>query len=201
MRRLLLPFVALLAVVAHADDSSPVRFRLHVPDEAVRVARLSGKPAPSGRLVLLAGGAFTLETDGATRKGTFKNLDGRLTLTAEDGTELRGELKDGKATLEGLAFDKEVPLDMAGMWTTRRNGYEEKGLRMELKKDGTFRFTMAGATSEGSWSAEGGKLNLVWTKIDGEAVEAGTVRKEFPIGEDGVFFRIDTYRYERATSG
>lgn len=202
MRRLLVPFVALFVAFAHAGgEPTPMRFRLRVPEEAARMARLSGKPAPSGRLALLPDGHFSLTADGATRKGTYRVDEGRLALVSEDGVELRGELKDGKATVEGLAFEREAPSDMAGTWTTRRNGFEEKGLRMELRKDGTFRFVMAGATSEGTWAVEEGRLVLVWTKIDGESVEPGAVKKAFPISDDGVSFRIDSYHYERASGG
>lgn len=91
--------------------------------------------------------------------------------------------------------------DCLGSWTVRRNGAEERGQRMELRKDGTFRFAMAGATSEGTWSVVDGDIELVWTKIDGDVVEAGTVKKTIPVAEDGSAFQIDTYRYERATSG
>ena len=91
--------------------------------------------------------------------------------------------------------------DCLGTWTVRRNGLEEKGSRMELHKDGTFRFAMTGATSEGTWTVVDGDIELVWTKIDGDVVEAGTVHKTIPVAEDGSAFQIDTYRYERATSG
>lgn len=201
MRRFSLVLLGLFAVVAaRADEFAPARFRLRVPEEAARVARLSGKAAPSGRLALLAGGAFVLQADGAVRKGTYRVAEGRLTLLAEDGAELRGEIKGEKAVVEGLAFEKESPSELAGTWTVRRNGLEEKGLRMDLRADGKFRFSMAGATSEGNWSLVDGKLVLVWSKIDGEAVE-GLVRKEIPVSEDGVSFQVDTYRYERATGG
>ena len=91
--------------------------------------------------------------------------------------------------------------DCLGTWTVRRNGLEEKGSRMEFRKDGTFRFAMTGATSEGAWTLVDGDIELVWTKIDGDVVEAGTVHKTIPVAEDGSAFQIDTYRYERATTG
>ena len=201
MARLSFLLLGLLVVgAARADEPATGRFRLRVPEEALRVARLSGKATPSGRLSLLAGGAFVLQADGAVRKGTYRIVDGRLALIADDGRELRGELKGERATLEGLAFERETPNDLAGVWTVRRNGLEEKGLRMDLRADGRFRFSMAGATSEGTWSIADGKLALVWTRIDGEDVEPGSVHKEIPVAEDGASFQVDTYRYERATS-
>ena len=120
-------------------------------------------------------------------------------LTADGGDQFRGVLKDGLVTLEGLDFERVVPMNPIGDWTVRRNGLEDKGMRMEFKKDGTFRFTMTGASSEGKWTMVDGEIVLVWTKVDGEAVEADTMKKSLPCDEDGASFGIDTFRYERAT--
>lgn len=201
MRRLPLILLGLLALgVARADELATGRFRLRVPEEAIRVARLTGKVAPSGRLSLNAGGVFVLQADGATRHGRYKAQGSHLSLIADDGAELAGEIKGERVTVEGLAFERETPLDLSGAWTVHRKGVEERGLRMELRADGKFRFSMAGATSEGTWSVADGKLLLVWSKIDGELVEPGcVVRKEISIVEDGGAFQIDTYRYERAS--
>ena len=189
----------LVAGLAHADEPLTGKFRLHVPDEALRLAKVTGKSAPSGRLVLLAEGKFDLDTEGSVRHGRYRSDDGKLVLSMEDGAELRGERKGDKVIVEGLEFEREAPIDLKGLWTVHRNGLEEKGLKMDLKGDGKFKFSMAGATSEGTWSVVDSKLLLVWTKIDGEDVEAGTVRKEVPLSEDGNSFKIDTYRYERAS--
>ena len=89
--------------------------------------------------------------------------------------------------------------DCFGAWTVRRNGLEDKGMRMDLRRDGTFHFEMKGATSDGMWTLENGAVVLVWSKIDGDLVEPGTVRKTIPVAEDASAFQIDTYRYERAT--
>jgi hypothetical protein len=201
MTRSSLIFAGLLAAgLAHAGEPPVGKFRLRVPEEAVRVAKLSGKAVPSSRLVLLPESRFDLISDGSVRHGRFRAEDGKLFLTTDDGTELRGDSKGDRVTLEGLEFEREVAADLKGLWTVRRNGLEEKGLRMDLKSDGKFKFSMAGATSEGTWSVADGKLVLVWSKIDDEAVEPGTVRKEIPVSDDGASFKIDTYRYERATA-
>ena len=200
MRCLSLLVGSLLAVgLAHADEPLTGKFRLHVPDEALRLAKVTGKAAPSGRLVLLAEGRFDLDTEGSIRHGRYRTDDGKLVLSVEDGVELRGERKGDKVIVEGLEFEREAPMDLKGLWTVHRNGLEEKGLKMDLKADGKFKFSMAGATSEGTWSVIDAKLLLVWSKIDGEDVEAGTVHKEILVSEDGASFKIDTYRYERAS--
>lgn len=201
MRRFALLLAGLfVAGLAHAGQPPVGKFRLRVPEEAARLAKLSGKATPSGRLVLLAEGRFDLTSDGAVRHGKYRLEDGKLFLTTDEGDELRGDTKGDHVTVEGLEFDREVAADLKGLWTVRRNGLEEKGLRMDLKADGKFRFSMAGATSEGTWSVVDGKLVLVWSKIDDETVEPGTVRKEIAVSDDGSFFKIDTYRYERATA-
>jgi hypothetical protein len=263
--------------LAHASGSELGRYRLRVPADAARVARLAGKEEPYGRLDLREGGKFTLITENAYRRGRFVVDGDRLILVPEKGEELRGDIRDGRVSLEGLEFDysdrqafsaerrfptdassgrldrmdsrrrrEEEPIErsrpiepsrpvelpvertlpvvppvaeatpapapakvvlpkletseVTGVWTVRRDGFEEKGQRMELKKDGTFRFAMAGATSEGRWTTEGRVMVLVWTKIDGEKVEDDSVRKEIPVADDASAFQIDTYRYERASA-
>jgi hypothetical protein len=257
------------------------RYRLRVPSDAARVARLAGKEEPYGRLDLREDGRFTLITEAAYRRGRYVVDGERLILVPDKGDELRGDIRDGHVSLEGLDFDysdrpsftgerrfptdastgrldrmndrrrrerEEEPIErtrpidppvertrpveppvertvpvlppvtesipapakvvlprlesseVVGVWTVRHDGYEEKGQRMELKKDGTFRFAMTGATSEGRWTVEGRRIVLIWTKIDGEKVEDDSVRKEIPVADDASAFQIDTYRYERAGS-
>lgn len=200
MPRFPLFFVGLLAVgLARADEPLTGQYRLRIPEDALRVAKLTGKTAPFGRLALREGGLFALETESATRKGRFRLDKEQIVLTTEDGSELKGEVRGGKVTVEGLDFERAEIGSLVGLWTVRRNGLEEKGLRMELKKDGKFRFSMAGASSEGTWCMVDGKISLSWTKIDDEAVEPGSVRKEVKVSDDGISFQIDTYRYERAS--
>ena len=55
-------------------------------------------------------------------------------------------------------------------------------------------------TSEGTWSIKDGAIELVWTKVDGEDVEPGTMHKTLWVSDDGASFKIDTYVYERASN-
>lgn len=90
--------------------------------------------------------------------------------------------------------------DCSGCWTVRAKGVEQKDQRMELKADGTFRFGMKGATSEGTWTVEGSDVVLTYTKVDGEPLEEGASgKKRISFADDSSAFQIDTYRYERAT--
>ena len=274
MRRALLLVVGLAAIAAaQAQTSVTGQYGLRVPEEAARVARLSGKRATFGRLALHVNDRFTLEIDDKVRHGRYRVDDDHLTLYAEDGETMGGILRDDRIDLGGLRFDRggayaearrfptdassgrlrrvdgvltvgdpgpneitplphviiekatppavfapapEVPVvppamrpaprvvafkaeDCYGAWTVRRNGIEDKGMRMELKRDGTFHFAMKGASSDGTWTLDNGDVVLVWTKIDGEVIEAGTVMKTLPVADDASAFQIDTYRYERAT--
>lgn len=201
MRRFSLLLVGLLAVsLAHAVEPAAGRYRLRVSEESARNALLTGKAAPKAKLALRADGTFDLQSDGAVRHGRYRIDEATIVLTTDNGDQFRGALKDGTVVLEGLAFERVAPQDPCGTWTVRRNGLEDRSMRMELKKDGTFRFVMTGATSEGTWTIVDGAVALVWTKIDGDAVEAGTVHKNIPIDEEGVSIQIDTYRYERSSN-
>jgi hypothetical protein len=85
---------------------------------------------------------------------------------------------------------------LAGTWTLRRNGMEERTTRFTFNPDGTFRFVGMNAESRGRYLSDGGGIELIWTHIDGEPVTDGqTVRKRLPF--DGDCFYVDTYRYER----
>jgi hypothetical protein len=260
VNRVLISLASLFAVtISHAHAPVVGRYRLLLPESAARVAKISGKDAPYGRLELREGGRFALITEDVLRRGRFVVDGNRLILVPDSGKELRGDLRNDHIVLEGLEFEPDAvrrfptdastgrllgpppaelyspqredrvqisepitvnvrivePLAMtptivaarhlemrevSGTWTVHRNGLEEKGLRMDLRTDGTFRFTMTGATSEGTWSTRDGSVLLVWTKIDGEPVDDGTVHKEIAVSEDNQSFKIDTYRYERASS-
>ena len=106
MSRFLLSFVGLLAVgLASADNPSLGRYKLRMTEDAARVARLAGKEGAFSGLTLHANGRFLLETGGAVRRGDFRVREDRLTLRVEDGSELRGEVRNGEITLEGLQFE------------------------------------------------------------------------------------------------
>lgn len=90
--------------------------------------------------------------------------------------------------------------DCCGCWTVRAKGVEQRDQRMDLRADGTFRFGMKGATSEGTWTVEDGDVVLTYLKVDGEPLEEGASgKKRIPFAGDGSAFQIDTYRYERAS--
>lgn len=302
VNRFVLSFFGVLAFsLVHANGSLVARYRLRVSEDTQRLARLSGKEAPYGRLDLREGGRFVLMTDDSYRRGRYVVEKDRLVLLPETGREIRGDVKADVVTVEGLNFERvesalevdprlasdpargrrfptdastgrgaavlpaaspvEVPVilaapddkpapqsgsfgspfpkpvavavpdltspavmpaatipvvaapapvaparrrfvaaDLEGTWTVWREGREEKGQRMQLKKDGKFRFEMKGATSEGAWTVEEGQIVLTYTKVDGEPIEEGASgRKEIRIADDGSAFQIDTYRYERAS--
>lgn len=84
---------------------------------------------------------------------------------------------------------------VAGTWTLRRNGNEDRSTRFTFNADGTFRFVGMNAQSRGRYECDGYGIELIWTEIDGEPVRGQTVRKRIPVDPDG--FYVDDYRYER----
>ncbi len=282
VRRVLLSLLAIVSVasaqpVVRGPGSVTGHYQLRMPEDAVRVARLSGKRSTFGRLSLHVTNRFTLEVGDTVRHGRYRVDDDHLTLYVEDGTIIGGLLRGELINLEGLTFEhgsearsarrfptdastgrlrrvdgvlttgdpspvetpteppasRTIPLpppvavftpdpvvpvvppaarilparrvlkldDCAGVWTVRAKGVENRTQRMELKADGTFRFVMAGATSEGTWACEGDEIVLTYTKVDGLPLEEGASgKKRLPVADDNSAFQIDTYRYERATT-
>ncbi|GEM_PF-2767778 len=282
MRPVFFSVLALFAVaLAHADGSVTGKYRNR---------SVAGRANDVSELSLRVNGRFLLERDGKVFHGDYRVEDGELTLRTEDGDRIRGEIRDGRVTLEGQSFDRvsgggfgsnarrfptdassgrlrrgesrsttddrderpdtqsggfgapfsKAPLpptpapdlvpvpavvapapkvvalapaprveparprlredDLAGLWTVRRDGFEEKGWRLELRKNGDFRFAMKGATSEGTWTVVDNEIVLVYKTVDGEPLEEGASGvKRIPCSFDGTAFQIDTFRYERAS--
>lgn len=84
---------------------------------------------------------------------------------------------------------------VAGTWTLRRKGSEDRSTRFTFNEDGTFRFVGMNAQSRGRYVCDGDGVELIWTEIDGERVADQSVRKRLPFDADGFF--VDDYRYER----
>ncbi len=70
---------------------------------------------------------------------------------------------------------------MSGTWLL--NG-KVKSVRFDLRKDGSFRYVGAGASSQGTWSYNGTQLLLSWTQIDDQKLAPGSVRASFDVAAD-----------------
>ena len=84
---------------------------------------------------------------------------------------------------------------MVGTWTLRNGDQPRTDIRMVFRTNGTFAFVGPNWRSEGRFRMGEGKLSLEWTSVDGSHVAPGTVKKDYPMGDDGGSFRIDQYTY------
>jgi hypothetical protein len=91
------------------------------------------------------------------------------------------------------------PFNPVGTWTVHANGVEDAASRMSFDRDGNFTFSGKGARSKGHYTVHDEVISLVWTQIDDDPVDEGTVKKDFPICADHLGFNIDTYHYERCS--
>ncbi|MEQ1934642.1 MAG: hypothetical protein ABL962_12330, partial [Fimbriimonadaceae bacterium] len=89
---------------------------------------------------------------------------------------------------------KDVSLDLVGKWVLNRSGNFEPAINVAFAKDGTFAFQCSNATSKGKYLLEGKAITLVWTEVDGDKVELGSMKKSILINDDGSF-SIDQFRY------
>lgn len=92
-----------------------------------------------------------------------------------------------------------APFDAVGSWSVRNHGIEDATSVMKFDKTGNFSFSGHGARSQGHYTVHDGVITLVWTQIDDDLVEEGTVKKDVPICGDAMGFDIDTYHYERCS--
>jgi hypothetical protein len=184
-------------------------YLLQFSQEARASLRVAGMPEPAVRLRLAKDLTFEFHRVMAgvsTRAtGEYKLRDGGIVLLFDGespmGAErVEGSLQDSSLSLGGLNYvrEREAPRTpaMVGTWTLRRDGFEDRNTRLIFNEDGTFRFKMSNATSCGKFQIQEGRLVLLWTEVDGESIELGTMRKSVRLAEDGSF-KIDTFRYQK----
>lgn len=199
-----------LAGLAQSNNSVIGMYRLQASDEMLALARLSGASAPKCTLQFTSDRRFTLRSESAsgvqTRSGAFSLKGEKIILKSQEG-ELLATQNGSRLLLDGLSFLREqatptaspsASFSMFGVWTPHKNGKEDRSIKMTLGKDGSFSFACWGAKSSGKWEIQGSKLVLLWTQVDDQKVELGSMRKEFPIASDGNSFDIDAYHYERS---
>ncbi len=176
-------------------------YRLQVSQESRSLAKLSGKPEPSSTLKLAPDHTFLLESqlgDAPTKKtGKYSVENGTVNLSLAENEALQAKLGDNALTLGGLTYVRVAQTSLLGCWTVHKNGLEDKSIRITFNKDGTFLFSAWNASSSGKYELTDGHLVLLWTKIDDDKVELGSIKKDINLGVDGTSFNIDTFRYER----
>ncbi|MGV3615310.1 MAG: hypothetical protein ACO1SV_08250 [Fimbriimonas sp.] len=89
-----------------------------------------------------------------------------------------------------------------GVWTSYRNGLEDKSIKMTFFPSGRFKFTGLGVSSAGEYAFDPGSAIFVLTyrEIDGQRLEDGVnISKRILLEEEGTSFTIEKFQYRRAS--
>jgi len=191
-----------LASSASTSSAPEGRFRLALTPESRTAIKLLNMLEPEATLDLGKGTAKLISFTNGTkseRSGTATVDGSRLILKFGEREEdsLVGEVRDDQIVIGGFCY-KKVPLEVTGTWLVTRNGQFDKTIKFTFRPDGTWRFAGMGFSSAGQYTLKDGSIELVWTEVDGEAVEPGAMRKRLPMTPDGHTFHVDTYTYQRA---
>lgn len=208
MRPIALLFTLALGVSALASNTPEWlvgSYRLELSSEMRETAQKLGMPEPYVRIMLKPDGTFTYASNSGGNvtgtSGTFEFNDRSIRLNAynefpaQHKKTLSGRAEQGSMELDGLRYVKSgSTFDVVGTWHVRSGSDLNKSIKMVFKSNRTFEFAGMAATSKGRFEIEGDRMTLIWTEVDGEAVEPGSMRKTVLLREDGTF-NIDTYRY------
>jgi hypothetical protein len=126
---------------------------------------------------------------------------GFLPIDADAQTKKRTTRKRATKPKPKVTTPKVIPalVPFAGTWfPVDAEGKFQKANRIVLSSNGIFRYVGPGWTSEGTYSLAETGLNFTWTKIDGQAVKPGTVKKMFPLAEDRKSFQLDRFKYTKS---
>ncbi len=181
-------------------------WRLNLSPELKSAAQKLGMPEPSAEIVLKDDLTFSSTSSSASGvfgcRGQFEVHDGYITLSAEKEfpiqkqKSLKADIESNNAiVIDGLRYVRGGNYSVEGTWTLHRDGLDDGSVKFQFKKDGTFVFTGPGYGSAGKYSCDGGSFTLIWTEVDGEKVEEGSMKKTIYLGADG--FQVDTYHYCR----
>jgi hypothetical protein len=196
--------ISILAVLgacawAHAAIDKSIasgNYRLIISEEARGLAKISGEALPAGSIMFSDDHTFVLDTVISKhimhREGHFDLSGVDVTLTFNDTDNLKGKLlDDGSIDLTGLHFARKEMGPVVGKWRVAKID-----ACLEMLEDKTFKFRSSGATSAGKYKVDGGVITLIWTSVDGQAVEEGTMHKKLIVDDEGTFW-IDTYHYKK----
>ncbi len=181
-------------------------WRLDLSPELRSAAQKLGVPEPSAELVLREDQTFSHTSSNATGvygcRGKFDVNEGYLVLNANDQfplqkqKSLRADVASTNSLLiDGMRYVRAGNYSVEGTWTLHRGDREDGSIRFVFHKDGRFVFSGPGYGSAGHYESNGSSITLIWSEVDGEKVEEGTMRKTLFLNADG--FAIDTYHYAK----
>jgi hypothetical protein len=74
------------------------------------------------------------------------------------------------------------------------NGKANPNMKLIFTPSGGFKFVGANYSSSGTYKVDGDSIKLVWTKVDGQAVKPGTMKRTINFNPDDTF-TIDRFTY------
>src|ERR1044072_5238932 len=189
----------------NAPDWVVGTYRLELSNDVKTTAQKLGMPEPYVRIMLRQDGTFSYASNSGGNvtgtSGTFELTDKAIRLIATNEfpaqhlKSLSGRIDQNALEIDGLKYVKAGgSFDVVGTWNVRSGATINKGIKMTFKPNHTFEFAGMAATSKGRYTLEGDKLVLIWTEVDGESVDDGSMQKVIMLHEDGTF-NIDTYLY------
>jgi hypothetical protein len=69
-------------------------------------------------------------------------------------------------------------------------------MKLIFTPQGTFKFAGSNYSSSGTYKVDGESIYLTWTKVDGEAVKPGGMKRTLSLSADDKL-AIDQYTYAR----
>ncbi|MEQ1822929.1 MAG: hypothetical protein ABL949_10475 [Fimbriimonadaceae bacterium] len=200
---MLAPLVLCGLANADVDSTKPASYagswHMVVPAETADLVRKMGLPKPTAILSLTADRTFTYSADAGGQKlqhnGKFEVKEGSLWLYGDKDAWTRvAKVGNDGLEIDGLKFTKDESFNLLGKWVLDRGGNLDISISVNFAKDGTFSFRCSNATSKGKYLVEGRTVTLLWTEVDGEKIELGTMKKTLTL-TDGGSFKIDQFHY------
>jgi len=82
--------------------------------------------------------------------------------------------------------------NISGTWHVTTNA----SMKLIFTSKGTFKFVGSNYSSSGTYRVNGDEIDLLWTKVDGEAVKSGSMHRTLTVTPDNTLI-IDRYTYSR----
>jgi hypothetical protein len=83
---------------------------------------------------------------------------------------------------------------VSGTWQVTADGKSDPNMKLVFTPQGAFRFVGSNYSSSGTYKVDGDTIRLNWTKVDGQAVKSGSMKKTLTVAPDNTF-KIDRYTY------
>ncbi len=86
--------------------------------------------------------------------------------------------------------------NVSGTWMVTSHGKANPGMKLILSPQGGFKFVGSNYSSSGIYKLQGDTIELIWTKVDGQSVKKGSMKRALALTPDNTF-NIDQYTYAR----